>query len=98
MRALWRSHNGDSPARSTLDELIEERDEAEVPIDDDERILLSNILELRDRTVHDVMVPRADIIAVACNEDLLQVISNWKRPHTFEDLLLVVSQWGVTCM
>ena len=56
MRALWRSHNGDSPARSTLDELIEERDEAEVPIDDDERILLSNILELRDRTVHDVMV------------------------------------------
>ena len=31
-------------------------------------------------------------------EDLLQVVSNWKRPHTFEDLLLVVSQWGATCM
>ena len=74
MRSFRRGYNGDSPARATLDELIEERDEAEVPINDDERILLANILELRGRTVHDVMVPRADIIAVDCNEELSQVI------------------------
>jgi len=74
MRFLRRGYKEDSPARATLDELIEERDEAEVPIDDDERILLANILELRGRTVHDVMVPRADIIAVDSNEELSQVI------------------------
>ena len=31
-------------------------------------------------------------------EDLLQVISNWKFPYTIDDLLLVLSKWGITCM
>ena len=31
-------------------------------------------------------------------EDLLEVISNWKSPHTLEDLLLVLSNWDTTCM
>lgn len=56
--------NGSGSARDTLDELIEEREESELPINEDERMLLSNILNLRDRTVHDVMIPRADIIAI----------------------------------
>jgi len=63
-RGLRRGRNGDGSVRDTLDELIEERDDADQPINDDERLLLSNILELRDRTVHDVMVPRVDIVAV----------------------------------
>jgi hemolysin (HlyC) family protein len=56
--------NGTDTARDTLEELIEEREEAEVPINDDERRLLANILDLRDRDVRDVMVPRADIFGV----------------------------------
>jgi CBS domain containing-hemolysin-like protein len=47
-----------------LEELIETRDEAEDPIDESERVLLKNILSLRDKTAHDIMVPRAHIIAV----------------------------------
>ncbi len=59
-----RGRGGEGSARDTLAELIEEREEAEVPIDDEERVLLSNILELRSRPVEDVMVPRADIVSV----------------------------------
>ena len=68
VRSFWRmirrDRSGDSSVRDTLKELIEERDEADQPINDDERLLLANILELRLRTVHDVMVPRADIVAI----------------------------------
>jgi CBS domain containing-hemolysin-like protein len=69
--------NGDTSARDTLEELIEEREEAELPINDDERRLLANILDLRDRDVRDVMVPRADIVAVEIGmsyEDLIQLM------------------------
>lgn len=58
-----RRRNGDS-LRDTLDELMEERDGAETPIDEHERNLLGNILHLRDVVAYDVMVPRADILAV----------------------------------
>jgi len=74
IRDLRRSRNGDESPRDTLDELIEGREDAEVPIDKDERTLLANILELRGRTVHDVMVPRADIVAVAATAPLAEVI------------------------
>ncbi|WP_316975900.1 hemolysin family protein [Shumkonia mesophila] len=69
--------NGDISARDTLEELIEEREEAEMPINADERRLLANILDLRDRDVRDVMVPRADIVAVEMEtpyEDLIQLM------------------------
>ena len=71
-RKLTGSRNGENTARDVLEELIEEREE--VPIDDEERVLLANILELRDRTIHDVMVPRADIVAVEAATSLDEVI------------------------
>ena len=75
LRGLWRWRNGENSARDTLDELIEEREEAEIPIDEDERRLLANILDLRDRTIHDVMVPRADIVAIEAGSSLADVIA-----------------------
>lgn len=63
MKGLRRSKSGES-VRETLEELFEEREEAEIPIDEHERRLLGNILQLRDVTAYDVMVPRADIVAV----------------------------------
>ena len=74
VRGLVSSRNGDSTARDTLEELIEEREVSEVPIDEDERILLANILELRGRTIRDVMVPLADIVAVSAETPLSDVI------------------------
>jgi len=64
LRSILRFGNGDSSPRDTLEELLDEREEQEVPITAEERALLANILELRSRDVHDVMVPRADIIAI----------------------------------
>ena len=68
-----RPYNGS--ARETFDRLLENRDVSEVPIDAQEKILLANILELRGRTIADVMVPRADIFAVEVKAGLQDVIN-----------------------
>ena len=65
---------GDTTLRDTIEELIEERREAEGSIAADERVLLANILKLRDRTVVDAMVPRADIVAVDIDTTLPALI------------------------
>lgn len=73
-RGLRRTRSGES-IREALEELIEERDDGEEPIDNHERLLLGNILKLREQTAHDVMVPRADIVAVEAKtpfKDLVQ--------------------------
>jgi CBS domain containing-hemolysin-like protein len=63
--------------RDRVEELLEEparhdagprRDEVASGLDTHERILLGNVLRLRDKTAYDVMVPRADILAMP--EDL----------------------------
>ena len=74
IRGVGGAQNGEDSVRNALEELIEEREEAEVPIDEDERILLANILELRGRTIHDVMVPRANIAAVSRDSSLSELI------------------------
>jgi len=74
VRGLFNTRNGDTSVRETIEELIEERGETEVPFDEDERRLLANILDLGDRTIHDVMIPRADIIAIEASAPLDDVI------------------------
>lgn len=55
----------DSDWRETIEELIEEPGGPEaLAAADQERVMLGNILRLRDRTVYDVMIPRADIVAL----------------------------------
>jgi CBS domain containing-hemolysin-like protein len=60
-------------ARDTIEDLIGDALEAEGSIGPDERLLLSNILKLRDLTVVDVMVPRADIQAVDADLPLAEL-------------------------
>ncbi len=77
LRRLFRSGNGEETAREALTELIEEREDredADLPIDADQKILLANILDLKGRTIDDVMVPRADITAVEQGADLAEII------------------------
>ena len=75
LRRILGMRNGENTARDTLEELIEEREEAELPIDAEEKILLANILELRGQTVFDVMVPRVDIVAVDVKTSLFDLIN-----------------------
>ena len=69
----------DPSLRAAIEEYIEEPEK----FDDDpdmehERLLLSNILKLKDFTTHDVMVPRADIVALdveTTSDELLKLLA-----------------------
>lgn len=67
-------HKDDNSLRETLEELIEESNAGEASIESDERALLGNVLNLRDLTAIDVMIPRADIIAVSHTIDPMDLI------------------------
>jgi magnesium and cobalt transporter len=69
-----RRRGGEATVREALEEFIEERADIGAPITPDERRLLANILEVRGRTIYDVMVPRADIVAVENTASLAEVI------------------------
>ncbi|MFN3077802.1 MAG: hemolysin family protein [Alphaproteobacteria bacterium] len=73
LRDRLASRNGDSSVRETIEEIIEERGDSEAPIDARERMLLGNILRMRDITAEDVMVPRADVVAVESTTTIEQV-------------------------
>ncbi len=70
--------NGDSSLRESLEEIIEEvRDDEEVtaqPISDDERIILANLIKQRSQTAYDIMIPRADIVAVEIDTGLSELL------------------------
>ena len=82
--AFFGQRNGDSQLRESIEEIIEEIEEsttdedADVPIGDDERVMLSNILNLRHLTAYDVMVPRVDILAVEFGVDADQLIEHMR--------------------
>src|SRR3546814_742558 len=84
LRNLLKTRHGEAQLRETLEEIIDEIKDVEreevsgVPISGDERVMLSNILRLRHLTAYDVMVPRADIVAVDLDtplDELLDVMS-----------------------
>ena len=82
MRQFWRklTRQDDSSLRETLEELIEEVDEVEPSIESDERLLLGNVLNLRELTAHDVMIPRPDIVAVSHSITPQELIATMTRP------------------
>ncbi|HEY9078687.1 hemolysin family protein [Magnetovibrio sp.] len=74
----WLRGRTGETARDVLEDLIEEAEEGEASLGADERQLLLNILELKDQTVADVMVPRVDIIAAKADatlDDLIALIT-----------------------
>jgi CBS domain containing-hemolysin-like protein len=66
----------DSSLRHTLEEIFEEIGEGESDdevtgrISEDEKAMLANILKQRHQTAYDIMVPRADIVAVDVRKEL----------------------------
>lgn len=81
LRHLIRSmmgRGGETGAREALEELLGEEDSEETsPIDADERILLRNILCLRDLEVADLMIPRVDIVAVDVDTELMDLVRDF---------------------
>lgn len=69
-----KSENG---FRETLEEMIEdgaEDEPTEESFSDHEKVLLQNVLKLKDITAYDVMVPRADIVAISVDTDPDEVL------------------------
>jgi magnesium and cobalt transporter len=74
----------DTSVREAIEELIEEESESgDHSVEAHERALIANILELRDLPVVEVMVPRADIVAVdvrTTRDELIALLS--EKPHS----------------
>jgi hemolysin (HlyC) family protein len=82
LRRLLRSHNAED-LREAIEDLIEHRNGDETEIRQDELVLLHNVLDLRNRTASDAMVPRVDIDAVEISTPLIEVIRQMNRTaHT----------------
>ena len=85
LKGLFGLRNGDPTLRDTIEEIIEEigesdaQEEAYGKIGDHERVMLANILKLRHLTAYDVMVPRADIVAVDIKVGLDELIGLMTR-------------------
>ena len=73
LRRLRRKDKNEA-VREAIEDLIEEPPESDTPISEDQRVLLANILKLRDKTVADVMVPRVDIVGIAADTPLDEVV------------------------
>jgi magnesium and cobalt transporter len=79
MQKFRRARKADESLREAIEELIEDSEpgggeSGPEEINPDERLLLQNILHLRDVTAYDVMVPRADISAVEISTPQAELI------------------------
>jgi magnesium and cobalt transporter len=74
LRGMGLLSNGHT-MRDTLEELIEDEGDDAVEIDRHERTLIRNVLGLRDISARDVMVPRADIVAVDAETPISDLVS-----------------------
>ena len=80
---FWRRHEGG--VRESIAELVQEaadavqEDGVAPELDRQERVLIANVLRLRGTTADDVMVPRADIIAMAVDVTLDQALEMIRR-------------------
>jgi CBS domain containing-hemolysin-like protein len=81
LRDLFRGPS--SLRRDSLPDLVEDPGSPDTEERSHERTLIANILEIRDLPVSELMVPRADIVAVEADteqDDLLHLLAS--RPHS----------------
>jgi magnesium and cobalt transporter len=99
LRNLFGARNGDATLRDTFEELIEEHEEERDSIDPGERALIKNILNLNGLSAEDIMVPRADIVAIEINasqDELLELVNTAAHSrlpvfhHTRDDVIGMV--------
>ena len=99
LQKFRRKKAAEDSIRDVIEELIEEGTAEAATINIDERLLLQNILRLRDVTAYDVMVPRADIVAVDITTSLSDLIHLMSREahsrlpifrETVDDLIGIV--------
>jgi CBS domain containing-hemolysin-like protein len=76
---LVRRGHGATGIRERLEEVIEESDRQSTELSPQERRMLSNLLNFGELRVGDVMVPRADIVAVEEQTSIKDLIESLRR-------------------
>ena len=85
LRFLLKRRAGEHRLRDEIAELVQEAEDhpdlATSPdeLDPQERALIANVLHLRGTTVDDLMIPRADIVAMECDTTLEQALDQIRR-------------------
>ncbi len=86
-KLLGRLRNSNEPSvRESIAELVQdhasgtgENDSGDPGLDPHERVLIGNVLRLRETTADDVMVPRPDIVAMRADATLQQAIDQIRQ-------------------
>ena len=78
--------------KEVIDDLIDQQDISDKKIDEKTKKIFSNVIDIHDKCVEDVMVPRANIVAISENSSLkilssLMSDSKHSRIPVFEDNL-----------
>ena len=79
LRSLGGLRGDDLTLRKSLEVLLDDYADEGQPINPDERLMLMNILKLSELEVDDVMVPRADIVAVDAAAAYDEVIEIFRK-------------------
>ena len=79
VKKLLKNHIDKEEIYSFISEIFENEEsinklDDQVITDNDENELLRNILQLNEKTVEDVMVPRADIVAISINQSMKEIL------------------------
>lgn len=84
LRGLLPRRHAEQSLRASIAELVQEAAQEQVipgeapELDRHERLLIANVLRLRETTASDVMVPRADIVAIRADVTLAQAIEQFR--------------------
>jgi magnesium and cobalt transporter len=97
LRGIVRGYKTDSGLREALEEYIQATpEEGTADLTLHERLMLANVLKMRDLKVTDVMIPRANIVAVDANiarQDFEQILATQQFSrypvyrHTLDDVI-----------
>lgn len=78
LRALF-SNGNDTSLRESLEDVIEQHEHSQQDFSPEERSMLLNILGFGEKTVEDVMVPRADITATDLATTMGELMAQFKQ-------------------
>ena len=79
LTGFGRKQNGNGSLRESLEETIQSHKGEPAALSKEERMMLSNILSFGELRVDDVMVPRADIIAVEVSTELTDILDVFRE-------------------
>jgi hemolysin (HlyC) family protein len=82
LRSLW-EHNDKQKLRESLEEIISEVEYPQAVLQEGEKELISNLLEIRKLRAEDIMIPRSEIASLNVNsafESVLQLIKD--KPYS----------------